>query len=142
MKAIDRFERLNVQTTTMFPGQDSLKNHILNKADILYVDNPTDFSVLETYTGNSKFVWLVDKNIITYASFPWYYKPSNNSIYKFPYVFDKSRKVKTFDSVVLVPIDAHTVEYEVVHENYIAGHYDPYNGKDKFDIFYIGKDKT
>lgn len=142
MKAIDRFERLNVQTTTMFPGQDSLKNHILNKADILYVDNPTDFSVLETYTGNSKFVWLVDKNITTYASFPWYYNPNENNIYKFPYVYNESRKVKTFDSVVLVPVDAHTVEYNIVHENYIAGHYDPYNGKDKFDIFYIGEDKT
>lgn len=141
MNAFDKFQRLNVNTKGLFPGQDALKNHILNKADVIYVDDVNDYSVLESHKG-SKFVWLVDKSINIYPSFPWYYSPEEKCIYKFPYVYKESRKVKTYDLVQLVPADAHKNKYDVVEEKYICGHYDPYKGKDLFDIFYIGEDKT
>ena len=140
MTAFNKFARFE-NSATVFPGQDSLKNHILKKADILYVDDPTDYSVLENNENiTTDYVWLVRKGLETYPSFPWYYNPSKLAIFKFPYVFEQSRKVKSYDEVVLVPKNAYNKTYEVIEEKYICGHYTPYKGHEKFDIFYVGKD--
>ena len=141
MTAFDRFDKFKTERENIFPGQDSLRNHILDKADVIYVDDPSDFSVLKDCNATTRFVWLVAKDIDIYPSFPWYYQPKKLAITKFPYVFHKSRKIKSYNKVILVPNDAHEIEYESIEEKYICGHYDPYKGKDRFDIFYIGKDK-
>lgn len=143
MTVFDTFSKFdNGKNKQLFPGQNALKNHILQQAPKVYVDDVTDLSVLETVETQSPFVWLVNKNINVYPGFPWYYNPEVKQIYKFPYVYKDSKKVKTYENVALVPTDAHKKEYEVKKEKYICGHYDPYKGKEKFDIFYIGEDKT
>ena len=140
MKAFSKFS-LAEKTSSIFPGQDSLKNHILNKADILYVDDPTDYSILQNNNEiTTDYVWLVRKGIEIYPSFPWYYNPTQLAVFKFPYVFEESRKIKSYDEVRLVPRNAHNNNFLEIEEKYICGHYSPYKGQDKFDIFYIGKD--
>jgi hypothetical protein len=135
VKAIDRFERFG---TPIHNGQDFLKNHIFEKYPVIHSD--LDIS---KYYGKTDYVWVVDDSITTYDSFPWYFKPQADeapSIHAFPYVYKKSRKVKSWDKVRLVP----TVpgEYPIRQHAYICSEYDVYKSKDKFDIFYIGNDKT
>ena len=140
MNAFDKFG-INPQST--FSGLNSLKNSMLQQAPVLYVDNTSDLSILQGKHFNSQHVWIVDKNIQVYNSFPWYFKPEYGKIHKFPYVHKNSRKVITYDKIMLVPIDAYKYKnYKVQNEKYICGHYDPYYGKEKFDVFYIGEDKT
>ena len=142
MTAFDRFNKLQ-QKEFIAPGMESLKNHVLPKAEILYVDDPTDYSFLLTREKKvkNKYVWLVNKNIDVYPSFPFYFEPTEGlALYKFPYVFEKSRKVKSYDQVVLVPTDAAENRYITKEQKYICGHYSPYKGQNKFNIFYVGKD--
>lgn len=141
--AFSRFDNLK-STPGLFPGQDSLKNHFLPKWDVFYVDDPTDYSILKEKENEitTKYVWLIKKGIEIYPSFPWYYMPNQLATFKFPYVFEKSREVKSYDLVRLVSRDAHWNRFIEIEEKYIAGHYSPYKGQEKFDIFYIGEDKT
>ena len=135
MKAIDRFERFG---NPMHNGQDYLKNHIFEKYPVIH--NKTEIS---EWQGRSKYVWLVDPTLKVYDSFPWFYRPNKNddvAIHAFPYVFEKSRDVKSWDMVQLVPTQPG--DYEIKKHAHICGHYDPTMGTGKFEIFYIGKDKT
>lgn len=131
MRAIDRFERFG---TPLHNGQDYLKNHIFEKYPIVY-------SIDQVANCNSEYVWLVDPEIKVYDSFPWYFRPTDPhpAIHAFPYVYKKSRKIKCWDKVQLVPTI--TGEYETKQHSYICGEYDVYKGKERFDIFYIGEDK-
>ena len=135
MKAIDRFERFG---NPMHNGQDYLKNHIFERYPIIH--NKTEIS---EWQDRSKYVWLVDPTLKVYDSFPWFYRPNKNddvAIHAFPYVFEKSRDVKSWDMVQLVPTQPG--DYEIKKHAHICGHYDPTMGTGKFEIFYIGKDKT
>jgi hypothetical protein len=119
VKAIDRFERFG---TPIHNGQDFLKNHIFEKYPVIHSD--LDIS---KYYGKTDYVWVVDDSITTYDSFPWYFKPQADeapSIHAFPYVYKKSRKVKSWDKVRLVP----TVpgEYPIRQHAYICSEYDVY----------------
>jgi len=140
MKVFDKF---GIDPQSTFSSFSTLRNNILKKAPILYVDDPTDFSILKKHNFDTTHVWLVDKNIKTYSSFPWYFSPEErNKIYKFPYVQKDSREIISYEKTLLVPVNAHLCKFKSVKEKYICGHYDPYFGKEKFDIFYIGEDKT
>ena len=135
MKAIDRFERFG---NPMHNGQDYLKNHIFERYPVIH--NKTEIS---EWQDRSKYVWLVDPTLKVYDSFPWFYRPNKNddvAIHAFPYVFEKSRDVKSWDMVQLVPTQPG--DYEIKKHAHICGHYDPTMGTGKFEIFYIGKDKT
>ncbi len=135
MKAIDRFERFG---NPMHNGQDYLKNHIFERYPVIH--NKTEIS---EWQDRSKYVWLVDPTLKVYDSFPWFYRPNKNddvAIHAFPYVFEKSRDVKSWDMVQLVPTQPG--DYEIRKHAHICGHYDPTMGTGKFEIFYIGKDKT
>ncbi len=135
MRAIDRFERFG---TPLHNGQDFLKNHIFDRYPVVHSENE-----IVKYHGKCDYVWIVDPNIRVYDSFPWYFKPPENqekSIHAFPYVYKKSRQVKDWDRVKLVPTDVG--EFPLVKHSYICSDYDPYRGKEKFDIFYIGDDRT
>jgi hypothetical protein len=131
MKAIDRFERFS---TPLHNGQDYLKNHIFERYPIVY-------SIDQVHNYNTEYVWVVDPTIKVYDSFPWYFRPINEAvaIHAFPYVYKKSRKIKSWDKVRLVPTAVG--EYPIRQHSYICSEYDVYKGKQHFDIFYIGEDK-
>lgn len=135
MKTIDRFERFS---TPLHNGQDFLKNHIFDKYPVVYNQNE-----VQNYIKTSEYVWVVDPTIRVYDSFPWYFKPGENqekNIHVFPYVYKKSREVKDWGQVKLVPTAPGN--YPTVKHSYICGDYDAYRGKERFDIFYIGNDRT
>ena len=131
MKAIDRFERFG---SPLHNGQDYLKNHIFERYPIVN-------SIDEVSNHNTDYVWVVDADVNVYDSFPWYFRPVNEqpSIHAFPYVYKKSRKIKSWDKVQLVPTAPG--DYQLRKHSYICGDYDVYKGKNRFDIFYIGHNK-
>jgi len=133
MKAIDKFNRFG---TNLHNGQDYLKNYIFEKYPIVHSE-----SEVSQWKNKSDYVWVVDPEIKVYESFPWYFRPVNEQPAKhlFPYVFKKSRKIKSWNKVKLLP----TIEGEhpTRKHSYICADYDVYKGKTKFDIFYLGKDK-
>ena len=135
MRAIDRFERFG---THLHNGQDFLKNHIFEQYPIV-----NDIEEVWNWVNTDvEYVWVVDPDIKIYDSFPWYFRPTseNKSIHAFPYVFKKSREIKDWDKVRLVPVQPG--DYDVVKHSYICSDYDVYCGKEKFDVFYIGDDRT
>lgn len=135
MRAIDRFERFG---TNVHNGQDYLKNLIFDRYPIVHNIND-----VAQYQNKSEYVWVVDPNIRVYDSFPWYFRPQSDqekTIHAFPYVYKKSREVKDWNRVKLVPTDP--ADYKTIRHSYICGDYDPYRGKQQFDIFYIGDDRT
>ena len=135
MRAIDRFERFSQPTHN---AQDWLKNHIFDRYPVIHTEEE-----IGDWQSSTDYVWLVDPDIQIYDSFPWYYKPRENdevAIHAFPYVFKESRKVKSWEKVRLVPTTPGS--YKTLEHAHICGHYDPYKGKEKFDIFFIGNDKT
>ena len=138
MTAFDKFEKF---TKPIYNGQDFLKKHIFGNYPIEYVDDTNNFDVLKKYQ-DVEYVWLVDQSIKVFESFPWHFKPINEEpkIHAFPYVFKKGRHVKSWDKVKLVPTKQGT--YETKQHIHICGEYDVYKGKNRFDIFYIGNDKT
>jgi hypothetical protein len=131
MRAIDRFERFG---TPLHNGQDYLKNHIFERYPIVY-------SMDQVADCNSEYAWVVDPEIKVYDSFPWYFRPvdSQPAIHAFPYVYKKSRKIKCWNKIQLVPVAPG--DYETKQHSYICGEYDVYKSKERFDIFYIGEDK-
>ena len=72
MKAIDRFERFG---TPVHNGQDFLKNHIFKKYPVVKTDDYENLEQVWTSDYDSDYVWIVDKNIETYSTFPWFFKP-------------------------------------------------------------------
>lgn len=134
MRAIDRFERFG---TPLHNGQDYLKNHIFDRYPVIH-----DIQDVDKYQNVSEYVWVVDPSVKIYDSFPWYFKPKPDdakSIHAFPYVYKKSRKIKDWDRVKLVPTSSG--DFPIIKHSYICSDYDPYKGKDRFDIFYIGDDR-
>ena len=138
MRAIERFERYGEQ---IYNGQDYLKNHIFDRYPILYTDNVDDLEQVFERNIESEYVWLIDRNITVYNSFPYYFRPEADepiAIHAFPYVYKKSRRPKDWNRVRLIPTTRG--DYDTKQHGNIAGEYDVYKGKDRFDIFYIGKD--
>ena len=131
MRAIDRFERFG---TNIHNGQDYLKKHIFEPYPIVH-------SIDEISKYKTEYVWVVDPSIKVYDSFPWYFRPVNEdlAIHVFPYVYKKSRTVKSWDKVKLVPTAPG--DYPTRQHSYICSDYDVYKGAERFDIFYIGNDK-
>lgn len=139
MKAIEKFERLG---TKMYTGQDVLKNHILTPHPILYTNDVTYYDQVLKYADTYKYVWLVEHNFKPLRTFPWYFKPEVDGIHFFPYVYKRSKKPKDWDKIRLVPTDAKFFSDEPILHRNIANEYDPYHGKDKFDIFFVGDCST
>lgn len=135
MRAIDKFERFG---THVHNGQDFLKNHIFERYPVVH-----DMQEVYNYQDKFDYVWVVDPDVKVYDSFPWYFRPQadqETTVHAFPYVYKKSRKIRDWDKVKLVPTQPG--EYNIVKHSYICGDYDVYNGKERFDIFYIGDDRT
>jgi len=140
MRAIDRFEKYGSPT---FNGQDYLKNHILDKFPIVKTGDTNNLEQVWKNNYDSEYVWLVDDSIRTFDTFPWYFRPRQEEetcIHKFPYVHKNSKKIISYDKVKLVPTQKQ--KYKEIEHNYICGCYDPYYGKEKFDIFFIDGDST
>jgi predicted transcriptional regulator len=135
MRTVDKFERYGQK---IYNGQDVLKNHILKKYPIHLTDDTNDYNVVSQYTDD--YVWLVDKNIKTLPTFPWFFKPTEVAVHKFPYVYKASTRIKSWDAVKLVPTKVNTDK--VIEHKYICGVYDFYNDKVSFDIFFIGNKST
>ena len=133
MRAIDKFQRFG---QTIYNSQDVLKNHILYKYPIHLTDNTDDLSVVEQYANEHDYVWIVDQTVDTLREFPWWFKPTEDAIYLFPYVYKLSKRVKSWNKVKLVPTKIKT-EYKIT-KNFICGIYDVLQGKDNFDIFFGG----
>ena len=130
MNVIDKFE---LYGRNLHNGQDYLKNHFLKKYPVVH----TEEEVFE-WEGHEDYVWLVDPNVDILNSFPWYYRPKADdepAIHAFPEVYKDSKKVKTYESVRLVPTTPGN--YKTLKSNYIAGFYDVYHGREKFDWFYV-----
>lgn len=140
MRAIDRFDRFS---KPLHNGQDQLKNLIFDRYPVLKTDDYCNLDLV--YNGNfdSDYVWLVDKNIKIYDSFPWWFKPraiDDVQIHEFPYVYKESRKVKQWDKVRLVPTKkTDNAPKQHIH---ICGEYDVYKGNKQFDVFYIGTNQN
>ena len=139
MRAIDRFEKFS---KPLHNGQDQLKNLIFDRYPVLKIDDYCNLDKVYEQNFDSDYVWLVDKNIRVYDSFPWWFKPraiDEVQIHEFPYVYKESRKVKSWDKVRLVPTKK--VDTEPRQHIHICGEYDVYKGNDKFDAFYIGSNQ-
>lgn len=138
MRAVDKFERFGQK---IYNGQDVLKNHFLDQYPKHLTDNTDDYSVLSQYADQYEFVWLVDKNIETFRSFPWWFKPKEkDAVHLFPYVYKASKRTKSWNKVKLVPTRIQT-DKKITH-NHICGEYDVYCGKENFDIFFGGNTET
>jgi hypothetical protein len=134
MNVIEKFERYS---RPIHNGQDYLKNHIFgNRFPVIdKSENIKDYTHVD-------YVWVVDKSYDVYPSFTWFFAPDPNEPvqkHAFPVVYKDSRSIKDWDSCVLTPtkVDAENTKNHI----YIFAEYDPYKSKDKFDVFYIGKDK-
>ena len=130
MNVFDKFELFGQH---LHNGQDYLKNHILTQFPVVHSDEE-----IYEWEGSEEYVWLVDPSVEVLQSFPWYYKPAigqEPAIHAFPQVYKDSKKVRSYDTVRLVPTKEG--DYKTVKSNYIACFYDIYNSKDKFDYFYI-----
>lgn len=136
MNSFERFRRYGKFTVN---GQDALKNKIFTNHPVCYTDNADDVSQVDHY--DSDFVWLIDNSIPMSKTFPWYYKPKDDTaIHCFPYVYVGGRKVKSWDKVKLVPTKNRSGKRE--KQKIIAGYFDPWNGQPFFDIFFCGSTNT
>jgi len=139
MKAIDRFNKFS---KPLHNGQDQLKNLIFDRYPVLRIDDYCDLDKVYQQNIDSDYVWVVDKNIKVFDSFPWWFKPRSNDIiqiHEFPYVYKESRKIKSWDKVRLVPTKK--TQHEPRQHIHICGEYDVYKGNSKFDCFYIGENQ-
>ena len=139
MRAIDRFNKFS---KPLHNGQDQLKNLIFDNYPVLKIDDYCNLDKVYEQNFDSDYVWLVDKNIKVFDSFPWWFKPRSNDIiqiHEFPYVYKESRKIKCWDKVRLVPTKK--THHEPRQHIHICGEYDVYKGNNKFDCFYIGKNQ-
>ena len=143
MNTVERFKKFSKKT---YNAQDVLKNHILQRFPILYVEDAKNYDLkqLEKFKDKSDYVWVVDKDIEVYRSFPWHYKPKRDDYgctICFPYVFKESKRVSSWEKVRLVPTIVND-ETHLVTETNICGDYDVYRGKHNFDIFFLGDKET
>lgn len=118
---------------------DGLRNHFLRTYPVVYTDNPTDYEQAKRYAATDEYVWLVDRAITAPRIFPWWFVPdrtTKDTVFQFPYIFKNSRRVKDWNKVQLVSTTAD--EYIMARQKYICGTYDPYCGKEQFDMFFVG----
>ncbi len=146
MRQMNTVERFNKFSKKTYNAQDVLKNHILQRFPILYVEDAKNYDLkqLEKFKDKSDYIWVVDKDIEVYRSFPWHYKPKRDDygcIICFPYVFKESKRVSSWEKVRLVPTTINN-ETQLVTETNICGDYDVYRGKHNFDIFFLGDKET
>jgi hypothetical protein len=137
MNTVEKFNRFSKE---IYNGQDVLKNQILTKHPVLFVNDTSDYSILKDYLMH-EFVWLVDKKIKLLNTFPLWLKPKEtDAIHVFPYVNKSKWHVKSWNMVKLVPtkVDA-TV---TIKHNNICGIHDTYCGKDIYDMFFIGNKES
>jgi hypothetical protein len=140
MRSVERF---NQRSRKIYNAQDVLKNHILKRYPILYTDTPEDYTQIKKYAGQHEFVWIVDKSISVLRSFPWHFKPAakdKDAAHLFPYVYKKSRRVKSWKKIQLVPTN-YQGEKVVTHPH-ICAIYDAYKGKEQFDMFFLGDESS
>jgi len=143
MNTVERFKKFSKKT---YNAQDVLKNHILQRFPILYVEDAKNYDLkqISKFKDKSDYVWVVDKDIEAYRSFPWHYKPKRDDYgctICFPYVFKESKRVSSWEKVRLVPTTIND-ETQLVTETNICGDYDVYRGKHNFDIFFLGDKET
>jgi hypothetical protein len=139
-QSINRFDLYQCKTNN---SQDILKNHFLDSYPIHYTDDTSDYTQVKIYQGQSKYVWLVDKSVTVLNTFPWWFRPPTTAIetvFRFPYVYKTSRRIKDWHKVQLVSTDITKVR--VSKQRYICGEYDPHSGKDYFDMFYLQEKET
>ncbi len=118
---------------------DGLRNYFLRTYPIIYTDDPTDYNQVKKYKDTDEFVWIVDRSIKAPRIFPWWFVPKSSdeaTVFQFPYIFKNSRRVKDWNKVQLVSTTAE--EWVMARQKYICGVYDPYCGKEQFDMFFIG----
>lgn len=136
MNTVEKFLKLS---KNIYNAQDVLKNHFLSKNPILYTTKLTDYSQVTPYNGISEYVWMVHPDIELERTFPLWMHVSRDepyTAYEFPYVYYDTNNVRTWGLVKLVP--SHGVVETTIRKRIICGRFDPYSGKDKFDIFFIG----
>ena len=121
---------------------DGLRNHFLRTYPIIFTDDPSNYDQVKKYANAEPFVWLVDRSIDMPRIFPWWFVPNDDAgtVYQFPYIFKNSRKVKEWNKVQLVSTSAN--EHVMIRKNYICGVYDPYHGKKRFDMFFLGNNDS
>lgn len=125
-------------TSSVYNGQDVLKNHFLHKHPIVRTTSPDPLQA-RGYKSSTGYVWLVQDGVEILDTFPMYFRAQKkNTVYQFPHMFDNTRKVKSWTDMQLVPVDI-SDEFETQHEKNIVAFYDMYQGKPTFDIFYIGE---
>jgi len=130
MKVLDKFE---LYGRNLHNGQDYLKNHFLKKYPVVYSEEE-----IEDWQGYQDYVWLVNPDANLLNGFPWYYRPKKDeepAIHAFPEIYKDSKKVKTYESVRLIPTEPGS--YKVKKGQYISSIYDIYHGREKFDYFYV-----
>lgn len=136
MNTVQRFDYLKTET---FNGQDYLKKHFLSTNPIIYTDDLDDRSIAEKYSGQYDQVWLVSPKVQLNKNFPWWIRISSNdknSEYDFPYVHKKTKNIKSWGLVKLVPTSGEVTE--TIRKRNICGYYDIFCGKEKFDMFFLG----
>lgn len=118
---------------------DGLRNHFLRTYPVVYTTDPTNYDQVKRYAATDAYVWLVDCTIVAPRIFPWWFVPKSSdeaTVFQFPYIFKNSRRVKDWNKVQLVSTTAE--EQVMARQKYICGVYDPYCGKEQFDMFFIG----
>lgn len=136
MNIVQKFNRFDATT---YNGFDVLKNSFLTRNPVKYVDDPSDYSQATEFYGKSEFVILVKNGIKLQDLFPYWLKPKLNELnvaYEFPVVFKETQNIKSWGEVILVPTDG--IVTETKRKSNIASFFDAYNGKEKFDLFFIG----
>ncbi len=137
---MNKLFRSNLYTNNK-TGLDYLKNHFLTTHPIIKTDDTNNIDQAKQYADMADFVWIIDKDVTPLSTFPWYFKPKENDcVYLFPYVCKGLDKVKNWHSAKLVPTK-NTIKKTIKQKN-IFSIYDPYYGKEKFDIFYIGNTRN
>ena len=137
MNTVQKFDYLKTET---FNGQDYLKKHFLSANPIIYTADLDDRSILEKYADTYKQVWLVSPEIQLNENFPWWIRISSkdeNTEYEFPYVYKKTKNIKSWGLVKLVPTSGEVTQ--TIRKRNICGYYDIFCGKEKFDMFFLGK---
>ena len=136
MNSFDKFRRFG---NLNYNSQDVLKNKIFNSHPVIYTDNMDYLQQVDHY--ESDYVWLIKKGIKISENFPWYYKPKEtDSVHVFPYVYKGNRKIYSWNYAKLVPTKHRSDN--VIKQKIIAGQYDAWQGKDSFDIFFLGNTNT
>ncbi len=136
MNTVLKFEKFK---STVFNAQDVLKNHFIKRNPIIYTEDTSNYLLAKEYANSSEYVWLINPNIDLDKDFPLWVKPpvgQTDVVYEFPYVNKETKNVRSWEMVKLVPTSG--IVKSVERKAIICGTYDIYNGKDQFDIFYLG----